>query len=144
MRWLHMFGGCTTYAAELTDGITYQGIYEDAVSIHQHLVQNREHGLFHTIPTFLIANRGDETLWDIAKRLLSSGAAAQNDWGRPMTYTRQFGSNFFARAGAEIRESYEAGMAEAQSKGQEPSDFLKWVKVRYSKTHKFPHGQKRK
>ncbi len=68
---------------------------------------------------------------DIAKRLLSSGAAAQNDWGRPMAYTRQFGSNFFAQAGAELREAYEAMMAEAQSKGQEPSDFLKWTKARY-------------
>jgi hypothetical protein len=23
MRWLHMFGGCTTYAAEAADEITY-------------------------------------------------------------------------------------------------------------------------
>ena len=107
MRWLHMFGGCTTYAAEMIDEITYQSIYDDAASIHEHLVQNLEHGLFHTIPSFLIVDGGDETLAAIAKRLLASGAAAKGDWGREMAYTRQFGSNFFARAGAELRETYE-------------------------------------
>jgi Tripartite tricarboxylate transporter family receptor len=76
MRWLHMFGGCTTYAAEAVSDITYQAIYEDAVSINQHLVRNHEHGLFHVIPSFLIANGGDVTLVDIAKQLLASGPAA--------------------------------------------------------------------
>jgi hypothetical protein len=131
MRWFHMFGGCTTYAAEAVSDITYQGIYEDAVSIHQHLVGNREHGLFHVIPSFLIPNGGDATLVDIAKQLLASGPAAKNDWGRPMAYTRQFGSNFFARAGAEIRTTYESMLAEARSKGEQPSDYLKWIEIRY-------------
>ena len=44
MRWLHMFGGCTTYAAEMIDEITYQSIYDDAASIHEHLVQNLSMG----------------------------------------------------------------------------------------------------
>jgi hypothetical protein len=131
MRWLHMFGGCTTYAAEAVSDITYQGIYEDAISIHQHLVRNHEHGLFHVIPSFLIANGGDVTLVDIAKQLLASGPAAKNDWGRPMAYLRQFGSNFFARAGAEIRATYDSMLAEARSKGEQPSDFLKWTEIRY-------------
>jgi hypothetical protein len=90
-----MFGGCTTYSAEAVSEITYQGIYDDAASIHEHLIQNREHGLFHVIPSFLIVNAGDETLADIAKRLLVRGTAAKEDWGRPMAYTRQFGSNFW-------------------------------------------------
>jgi hypothetical protein len=46
-------------------------------------------------------------------------------------YTRQFGSDFFARAGAEIRSTYEAGLADARIKGEEPSDFLKWIEIRY-------------
>jgi hypothetical protein len=131
MRWLHMFGGCTTYAADTTSEITYQGIYEDAVSIHEHLVRNHEHGLFHTIPSFLVANGGDETLAAIAKRLLADGAAAEGDWGQPIAYTRQFGSNFFARAGAEIRETYESMCTEARARGEEPAEFLKWIEVRY-------------
>jgi hypothetical protein len=131
MRWLHMSGGCTTYAAEAVNEITYQGIYDDAASIHEHLIQNREHGLFHVIPWFLIVNRGDATLADIAKRLLGSGTAAKDDWGQPMAYTRQFGSDFFARAGAEIRDMYNSMLAEARSKGEEPSDFLKMTELRY-------------
>jgi hypothetical protein len=131
MRWLHMFGGCTTYAAEAGSEITYQGIYDDAASIHEHLVQNNEHGLFHVIPSFLIANGGDETLAAIAKRLVASGAAANEDWGRNMAYLRQFGSNFFGWAGAEIRETYESMLAEARSKGEEPSEFLKMTELRY-------------
>jgi hypothetical protein len=77
MRWLHMFGGATTYAAETVSEITYQGIFDDAMSIHEHLARNQEHGLFHFIPSFLIANGGDETLVNIAKRLLASGDAAK-------------------------------------------------------------------
>jgi hypothetical protein len=63
----------------LIDEITYQGIYDDAASIHEHLIQNREHGLFHVIPSFVIVNAGDETLADIAKRLLVRGTAAKED-----------------------------------------------------------------
>jgi hypothetical protein len=81
MRWLHMFGGCTTYAAEAVNEITYQGIYDDAVSIHEHLVTDHEHGLFHIIPSFLIANGGNETLTKIARRLLVSGAAFKKATG---------------------------------------------------------------
>jgi hypothetical protein len=131
MRWLHMFGGSTTYAAETVDVITYQGIYDDALSINKHFAQNHENGLFHIIPSFLISNGGDETFVDIAKRLLASGTAATDDWGRPMAYTRQFGSDFFARAGAEIRSVRDAALAESKSKGEEPSDFLKFIESRY-------------
>jgi hypothetical protein len=131
MRWLHMFGGCTTYAADAINEITYQGIYDDAVSIHEHLVDNHELGLFHVIPSFLIANGGDKTFADIAKRLLASGAASKGDWGRRMAYTRQFGCDFFGMAGAEIRETYESMLAEAKAKGEEPSEFLKFTEIRY-------------
>ena len=140
-RWLHMFGGCTTYAAEAVDEITYQGIYDDAVSIHEHLIENHEHGLFHIVPSFLIANGGDETLAAIAKRLLGNGKAAKNDWGQPMAYTRQFGSNFFGRAGAEIRETYEKLSAEAHSKGEEASEFLKMTELRYGQIPDFKEAK---
>jgi hypothetical protein len=141
MRWLHMFGGCTTYAAEAVSEITYQGIYDDAVSIHEHLVDNNEHGLFHVIPSFLIANGSDKTLADIGKRLLASGAASKNDWGRPMAYTRQFGCDFFARAGAEIRDTYESMLAEAKAKGEEPSEFLKFIEIRYGSIPEFKNAK---
>jgi hypothetical protein len=78
----------------------------------------------------LIPNGGDKTLSNIAKRLLASGAAKDN-WGREMAYVRQFGSNFFARAGAEVRDYYESGLVEAKAKGEEPSEFLKHTELRY-------------
>ena len=131
MRWLHMLGGCTTYAADTTDTITYQRILEDAISIHEHLVQKEGTGLFHVIPSFLIVNHNDDTVAHIAKRLLSNSAAGSADWGRHMAYVRQFGANFFGRAGAEIRECYETEMAKAKSTGQEPPDFIKLIELRY-------------
>jgi hypothetical protein len=137
MRWLHMFGGGTTYAAEAVSEITYQGIYDDAVRIHEHLVDSHEHGLFHIIPSFLISTGGDKILVDIAKRLLASGAASKSDWGRPMAYTREFGCDFFERAGAEIRETYESMLAEAKAKGEEPSEFLKFTEIRYGSVPAF-------
>jgi hypothetical protein len=130
-RWMHMLGGCTTYAAEAVEAITYQGIYEDAKSIDRHLVGEREHGLFHVIPSFVIANGGDETLARIARRLLSDGEAAGADWGRHMAYVRRFGSDFFGRAGAEIREFYDAEMAQVKTAGQETPEFLKMLELRY-------------
>ncbi|MDR3468560.1 MAG: hypothetical protein P4M07_21725 [Xanthobacteraceae bacterium] len=131
-RWMHMLGGCTTYAAEAVDRVTYQGIYEDALNIDDHLVRNGDDGLFHVIPHFLIPVGGEEeVLLDIAKRLLAGGAAAKGDWGESMAYTRQFGSDFFGRAGAKIRSIYETLVAEARSKGEEPSEFLKFTKIRY-------------
>jgi hypothetical protein len=55
-RWMHMFGGRTTYAARPVESTTYQGIYEDGESIHKHLVQEGEPGLFHVIPCFLFGH----------------------------------------------------------------------------------------
>jgi len=129
-RWMHMLGGCTTYAARPVESITYQGIYEDAESIHRHLVREGEQGLFHVIPCFLYGH-GNDALARIAKRLLSNGAAASANSGRHMAYVRQFGSNFFAMAGAEIRDTYESMLAEARTKREEPSEFLKMTEMRY-------------
>jgi hypothetical protein len=130
MRWLHMFGGCTTYAAEAVSETTYEDIYRDAVSIHRHFIGIHGRGVFDAVPSFLIANGGDEGLAGIAKQLLAIGTAAQ-DWGRSLAHTRHFGFNFFARAGAEIRSTYDAAIAEARAKGEEPSDFWKWTGIRY-------------
>jgi hypothetical protein len=137
MRWLHMFGGGTTYAAEAVDEITYRRVYDDAMSIHEHLLRKREDGLFHIIPSFLISNGGDKTFGDIAKVLLARGAASKTDWGRPMAYVRQFGRNFFASAGAELREAYEKELAEARAKGEKPSEALEFMKLLYGNNPDF-------
>jgi hypothetical protein len=129
VRWLHMFGGGTTYAAEAVDEITYRRTYDDAVSIHEHLISKQEDGLFHVIPSFLIANGGDKTFADIAKMLLARGAASKGDWGQPMAYVRQFGRDFFARAGAESREAFEVKLAEARARGEEKSEAFEFLEL---------------
>jgi hypothetical protein len=48
-----------------------------------------------------------------------------------MAYLRQFGSDFFGRAGAEIREFYDASMAEVKAAGREPPESLRTLKLRY-------------
>jgi hypothetical protein len=131
LRWFHMLGGETTYAADTRSQVTYESIYNDAEQIHKHLASNGGEGLFHVIPSFLIANRGDEALGDVAKRLLAEGAAAEANWGREMAYLRQFGSDFFGRTGAEIREYYESELAEAKRKREKPSDSLRFLEARY-------------
>jgi len=105
-----------------------------ADSIHRHLVGERGHGLFHVIPSFLIVNSGDETLARIAKRLHSDGAAANADWGRHMAYVQRFGSDFFGRAGGEMREFYDARMAEVKAAGQEIPESLKIPERTYGHT----------
>jgi len=129
VRWLHMFGGGTTYAAEVADEITYRRVYDDAVSIHEHLTRKQEDGLFHVIPSFLIANGGDKTFADIAKMLLARGFASKGDWGRPMAYVRQFGRDFFASAGAEYREAFEVQLAEARARGEEKSEAFEFIEL---------------
>jgi hypothetical protein len=130
-RWLHMLGGCTTFASKSeSDGVTYQGIFDGALEIHNHLLEQGQKGIIVDVPYFLMVNRTDPTLIDIAKRLLTI-TTADSDWGRHLAYLRAFGSNFFGRAGCEIRSYYEAEKAKALSESRDPSEFLKFVELRY-------------
>jgi hypothetical protein len=137
MRWLHMLGGSTTYAADTVDQISYQRIYDDATSIHEHLVRQQQPGLFQVIPSFLIVNRQDPTLARIAADLVSNCGGASESWGRHMAYLRQFGADFFGLAGAQIREYYDDAMAKAKSAGHEPSEFIRSIELRYGHLPEF-------
>jgi hypothetical protein len=125
-RWLHFLGGSTTYATETKGPPTYGSIFEDAVAIHNHLLATEGTGIFHAIPSFLISNQADDTVIDMASRLLARGGAAQKaDWGRQIAYQRQFGTDFFEWARAEFRAYHDRMVAEALAKGEEPSQFVK-------------------
>lgn len=140
-RWFHMFDGLTTYLSDTADSITYQDVYNDAENIHRHLVREGEPGLFHVIPSFLIANGDDKTLIQIAQRLLCNGTAAQEDWGRHIAYVRQFGTDLMGRLVAEIREFYDAHMAEATAEGQGPSGFLRYIEFQYGHRPGFKNAE---
>jgi hypothetical protein len=140
-RWLHMLGGCTTYGGDSVESVTYQGIYDEAESISKHLIANGDNGLFHTQPSFLIINGRDETIAQIAKDLILSSQCTNANWGKHMAYVRKFGSNFFGRAGAEIREFYESEMAKVKYSEEGPSEYLKLVKLRYGSISDFSNAE---
>lgn len=140
MRGLHMLGGSTTYASHATDQISVRRIQDDAAQIHDHLVRDGRQGLFHVVPSFLMVDRNDAALAEIARQLLAGGTAANEDWGRQVAYVRQFGADFFGRTVAEIREYYEAEMARARM-SQEEIESLKWIELRYGHLPQFEHAQ---
>jgi len=135
-RWLHMLGGCTTYAAKSElEKLTYNDIYDGAVSIHNHLIDEGDLGIVMVVPSFLIVNQGDETIAEIAKRLLKESSAARADWERDLVYLRTFGTNLFGRAGCEIREFYEE-KAKDLVEGR-PSDIIQFIEARYGQIPDF-------
>ena len=129
-RWLHMLGGHTTYAAESAEIITDQWIYEEAKSIHRHLVLKDDSSLFNVIPYFFIVNAGDDTLINIAKKLLRE-ISAPADWGAALSSVRTFGSNFFRRAGSEIRSYYDSEKEKLDNEEKPMPEYLRFIEARY-------------
>ena len=119
-RWFHMHGGRTAFAAKSGEQLTYDDLYEGAISIHDHLIATGETGIMTIIPSFLIWDPGHEAIADIAKLLVSKGPAATSNWGRELAYLRIFGINFFGRAGCEIREFYDRKIKDADDHGRSP------------------------
>jgi hypothetical protein len=136
-RWLHMLGGCTTWAADPVHALTYRGICDDAQKIVAHLAAKQEPGLFDVVPSFIIPNAGNEALTQVAQVLLAAGKAVHANWGRHMAYVHQFGTDFFGIAGAEVREYYDAEMAAARVAGREPSEGVKLTEIRYGDLPQF-------
>jgi len=134
-RWLHMLGGRTTYSAKLEPNQPYD-IYEEAISIHNYLIESGDQGIMRGIPSFLIVNRWDETFAEIANRLVTEGPLARENWGREIAYLRAFGSNFFGRAGCEIREWYDEAKAKKPAE-EETFDMVDWVAARYGHLPEF-------
>lgn len=121
-RWLHMLGGCTTYAAANDGDLTYNRIFQDALAIHAHLLKRHEKGLFETCPSFLLIDFDDDKMESAARRLIlrcspEDMADGQADWGDHLAYQRQFGSDFFGRAGAQMRKVYNSAAAAAKAEG---------------------------
>jgi hypothetical protein len=135
-----MLGGCTTYAANAVETVTYQSIHDDAQSINKHLLQQREPTLFKTVPSFVIASGGDSAVEHIVQRLVCDDTV-DTDWGRELAYVRKFGTNFFGRAGAELREFYDARMAEAKAQGREPDEGVKFLQSLYGHIPDFSEAE---
>jgi hypothetical protein len=130
LRWMHMLGGKTTFAAKTRETITPDILREDMDEIRAYLAAAGEPGPFHVIPNVLIPSGGDRELADLALAMIRSGDAASGDWGRFIAYQRQFGTDFFGLAGAQLREFFEGEQARLTSQGK-LLDELEWINARY-------------
>ncbi len=111
-RWLHMLGGVTySFARQAQEPVTYNEIYDAATRITRYLSQRGLPTMFGMIPSFVVSSGADETIEDIAKRLIAADEPHTKDWGREVTYVETFGDDYYARAGCELRLVYEAEMA---------------------------------
>lgn len=130
-RWLHMLGGATYYATHSDpENLTYQYIFECFTEFNQYLRQAKEPTIFDNIPSFMIVNRGDETMFDITRRVFKGSDCARKNWAKELAYQRQFGDDFFGRAGCELREAYEVQIAQPNlNKAQK--EFLDIYLARY-------------
>ena len=52
------------------------------------------------------------------------------DWGRELYFTREFGQNFFGRAGCELKAAYELNLGRPDLT-QEQREFLEFTNLRY-------------
>ena len=130
LRWMHMLGGKTTFAAKTRETITPDVLREDMIEISAYLAAAGEPRPFHVIPNVLIPSGGDRELADFALAMIRSGDAASADWGRFIAYQRQFGTDFFGLAGAQLREFFEGEQARLTSQGKS-LDELEWINARY-------------
>jgi hypothetical protein len=76
MRWMHMLGGKTTFAAKTREAITPDTLREDMKEISTYLAGEGEPKPFDVIPNVLIPSAGDSELANLALEMIKSGDAA--------------------------------------------------------------------
>jgi hypothetical protein len=68
-----------------------------------------------------------------ARRLIGDDPTSSGDWGRELSYQRTSDSDFFGRAGSEIRSTYEELKKEANRDwNDQKSEYVHFIEVRYS------------
>jgi len=136
MRWMHMLGGKTTFAAKTHEAVTPDILREDMNEISAYLAGEGEPQPFHAIPNTLIPSGGDSELANLALEMIKSGDAPNADWSRFMAYQRQFGTDFFGLAGAQLREFFDRERAVLGGQGK-PLDEIQWITARYGNVPDF-------
>lgn len=131
-RWLHMLGGETTYGQHCRESFSYQEILDESAEIQQFLTEQNQPTVFSEIPNFLAASGGDEKMRFVAFRLLINSPCSRKDWGREFAYLNRFQQDFFARAGAEVREYIDSQKADAKIRNSDVSDTVKMMEQHYS------------
>ena len=131
LRMHHMLGG-NTVSVKMKDSseLTYGAIHDAILEILDFIKRNGHPSPFGAIPGFVFANNGDPTFMKIMHGIVAN--ETQNfDWGRELYFTREFGNNFFGRAGCELRSAYEINLRRPNLT-QEQKEFLEFTHLRYS------------
>ena len=136
-RMLHFLGGETTFLPPSSEPMTYGSIFKDVAAIHNHRLDCNELGILQVIPSFLITQAGDPQTLEIVGDMITHSALSALDWGRTLAYQRQFGTDFFGWAGAEIRAFYEHKVAEARAAGRDPSTEIELIRARHADLPQF-------
>jgi len=134
-RWMHMLGGETTDLPAM-DRATYDAILEGAAAVDAALRAAGRSGLFATPPHFMLFDTEDENMAEMLRGLVarcSDTPLEQGgpDWGAHLAYHRKFGNDFFSWAGGQLGRLYDEKIAEAQQRGEEPSEMIRILGLRY-------------
>ena len=130
LRMHHMLGG-NTIVLRMKDAsaLTYGAIRECILEILEFIKGHNHPSPFGGIPSFVYANNDDPTFMQIMHEIIAD--ETQNfDWGRELYFTKEFGKNFFGRAGCELRAAYETNMRRPNLT-EEQKEFLEFTHLRY-------------
>ena len=130
LRMHHMLGG-NTIVLRMKDSsaLSYGAIRECILEILEFIKGHDHPSPFGGIPSFVYANNDDPTFMQIMHEIIAD--ETQNfDWGRELYFTREFGKDFFGRAGCELRAAYETNMRRPNLT-EEQKEFLEFTHLRY-------------
>ncbi len=139
-RYSHMMDS-RTYFLKLPDrnSISYNDIIRYVTIISDYLSMRGEQPPFETIPSFVYSNNDDAGFKDVIQYLIIN-ATKGKDWGREISYVKEFGDNFFARAGSELRSSYEENI-KRQNLSTEEKKFLDLINIRYGHINHYKNAR---
>jgi hypothetical protein len=130
LRMHHMLGG-NTIVLRMKDSsaLTYGAIRECILEILEFIKGHDHPSPFGGIPSFVYANNDDPTFMQIMHEIIAD-ETRNFDWGRELYFTREFGKDFFGRAGCELRAAYETSMRRPNLT-EEQRKFLEFTHLRY-------------
>ena len=131
LRTHHLLGGNTIILKmEVKSELTYALINDAFLEILKFINDNGHTSPFGAIPSFVYANNDDQTLKEIMHRIIAE-ETRNFDWGRELYFTKEFGQNFFGRAGCELRAAYEMNIHRPELT-EEQKEFMEFTHMRYS------------
>jgi hypothetical protein len=131
LRTHHMLGG-NTISIRLQDSseLTYDTIRDSLLEILVFIKRNEYPSPFGTVPSFIYANHNERAFMQMMHGVVAN-ETQDLDWGRELYFTREFGKNFFGRAGCELRAAYEINLRRPDL-SEEQKEFMEFNHHTYS------------